>query len=191
LFRRDLRVSSEIWQGWKVREEFRSEEMGWGKAEQVERELLKDGGNGSGDEKNRQQKGLSKGLGQLRRRMEELAVARGESEEAIDDGNEEDEDEGEEDPMDPLTVLKNMGRQLKKEQEQLDGDDQKKRKDLEERRADLQRLERVELLYVSSAKFLQHVDPCTLANSLSLHSVTPSQTYKALSLFCSNSYSLP
>jgi len=135
LFRRDLRVSSEIWQGWKVREEFRSEEMGWGKAEQVERELLKDGGNGSGDEKNRQQKGLSKGLGQLRRRMEELAVARGESEEAIDDGNEEDEDEEEEDPMDPLTVLKNMGRQLKKEQEQLDGDGQKKRKELEERRA--------------------------------------------------------
>jgi len=109
--------------------------MGWGKAEQVERELLKDGGNGSGDEKNRQQKGLSKGLGQLRRRMEELAVARGESEEAIDDGNEEDEDEEEEDPMDPLTVLKNMGRQLKKEQEQLDGDGQKKRKELEERRA--------------------------------------------------------
>jgi hypothetical protein len=133
--------------------------MGWGKAEQVERELLKDGGNGNADEKNRQQKGLSKGLGQLRRRMEELAVARGESEEAIDDGNEEDEDEGEEDPMDPLTVLKNMGRQLKKEQEQLDGDDQKKRKDLEERRADHQRLERVELLYVSSAKFLNPVHP--------------------------------
>ncbi|GAA5955174.1 hypothetical protein JCM3765_003235 [Sporobolomyces pararoseus] len=151
LFRRDLRVSSEIWQGWKVREEFRSEEMGWGKAEQVERELVKEGGNSE-----KPQKGLTKGLGQLRRRMEELAVSRGESEEAIEDGHAEDDEEGaEEDPMDPLTVLKNMGRQLKKEQDQLGENDQKKRKELEQRRADLQRLERVELLYRHTLANLQ------------------------------------
>ncbi|GAA5831311.1 hypothetical protein JCM3766R1_003007 [Sporobolomyces carnicolor] len=152
LFRRDLRVSSEIWQGWKIREEYRSEEMGWGKAEQVERDLVKDG---SADEQNKQQKGLTKGLGQLRRRMEELAVSRGESEEAVDDGHAEDDDEEEEDPMDPLTVLKSMGRQLKKELEQLSGDDHKKRNELEERRADLRRLERVELLYRNTLANLQ------------------------------------
>ncbi|GAA5896651.1 Far11p [Sporobolomyces salmoneus] len=157
LFRRDLRVSSEIWQGWKIREEFRSEEMGWGRAEQVEREMVRDGNNG--EEKNKQQqqqRGMTRGMGQLRRRMEELAVAQGESEEAVEDGNaEEDEEEEEEDQMDPLTVLKNMGRQLKKEQEQLGEDDQKKRKELEERRAHLQRLERVELLYRHTLANLQ------------------------------------
>lgn len=57
--------------------------------------------------------------------------------------------------MDPLTVLKNLGRHLKKEQDQLDETDDKKRKDLQERRLDLQRLERVELLYRHTLANLQ------------------------------------
>ncbi|GAA5872543.1 hypothetical protein JCM16303_004557 [Sporobolomyces ruberrimus] len=164
LFKRDLRVSSEIWQGWKVREEFRSEEMGMFRAEQVERDLVKDGasGNEKVEEKNKEtRKGFTKGLGHLRKRMEEVAVARGESEGPNAEGSSAlDEDEGEEeeeeeDPMDPLTVLRNIGRQLKKEAAQLDEDEGMKRKELEERRADLERLERVELLYRHTLANLQ------------------------------------
>jgi len=51
--------------------------------------------------------------------------------------------------MDPLTVLRSIGKQLKKEEDALDADEGKKRRELEERRGDLKRLERVELLYVS------------------------------------------
>ncbi|GAA5942331.1 uncharacterized protein JCM15063_002973 [Sporobolomyces koalae] len=152
LFRRDLRVSSEIWQGWKIREEFRSEEMGWGKAEQVERNAgVESSAPGAGTADANGKRVTTRGIGHLRRRMEEVAVARGESEEAIEDGDEEDE----EDPMDPLSVLRNLGKQLKKEEEQLAADAQKQRKELQDKRADLKRLERVELLYRHTLANLQ------------------------------------
>lgn len=146
--------------------------MGMFRAEQVERDLVKDGasGNEKVEEKNKEtRKGFTKGLGHLRKRMEEVAVARGESEGPNAEGSSAlDEDEGEEeeeeeDPMDPLTVLRNIGRQLKKEAAQLDEDEGMKRKELEERRADLERLERVELLYVSCTSW------CRLCASSETH----------------------
>lgn len=118
--------------------------MGWGRAEEIERGHQHQNQNEGEDKK------ITKGLGQLRKRMEELAVAQNESEggneEAVEE--EEEEEEEEDDPMDPLTVLRNIGKQLKKEEDALDADEGKKRRELEERRGDLKRLERVELLYV-------------------------------------------
>lgn len=143
LFKRDLRVSSEIWQGWKVREEYRSEEMGWGRAEEIERGHQNEAAQG-------EERKVTKGMGQLRKRMEELAVAQSESEGGNEEAVEE-EEEDEEDPMDPLTVLRSIGKQLKKEEDTLDADEGKKRRELEERRGDLKRLERVEVLYVRSS----------------------------------------
>ncbi|GAA6059340.1 hypothetical protein JCM10212_003238 [Sporobolomyces blumeae] len=167
LFRSHLRISSEIWQGWKVREEFRSEEMGWGKAELAEKGVREAIANEEERRKVRDERansvaggtnrglGSSKGIGVLRRRMEELAVARGESddvegrdrsEDAVEDAEDGDEDE-EADPMDPLTVLRAVSRDIKKKIDDLGDDEDKKKAELKQRRADLKRLERVELLY--------------------------------------------
>jgi len=124
--------------------------MGWGRAEEIERGHQNQNQNQNQNEG--EDKKVTKGLGQLRKRMEELAVAQNESEggneEAVEEEEEEEEEE-EDDPMDPLTVLRNIGKQLKKEEDALDADEGKKRRELEERRGDLKRLERVELLYVS------------------------------------------
>ncbi|GAA5863667.1 hypothetical protein JCM1840_000097 [Sporobolomyces johnsonii] len=188
LYRRNLRVSTELWQAWKVREECRSEEMGWGRAEEVERELVRAEERRRArerEEQERAERGEKGGLGirALRRRMEELAVSaggggesdseggsnagsgsggsaagrassrRGMSSIAAEEEGDDNDNDDDEDPMDPLTVLRRMGRQLRKEEEAEE--DPKRRKELGERRGDLKRLERVEVLYRATLPQLQ------------------------------------
>jgi hypothetical protein len=163
-----------LWQAWKVREEFRGEEMGLTRAEQVEREaIVKEEERRRKAAKEQENKETKEGREMRRkamalgRRLEELATgsagskSRTKAHSTLSDGSggidspvtddvavasdDEDEDE-DEDPMDPLTVLRNLARTIKKEIEvELD---EKKRKELEERRMDVKRLERVEILYV-------------------------------------------
>lgn len=187
LYRRNLRISTELWQAWKVREEFRSDEMGWTKAAEVEherevyerekkrREAIEASGVGAAAKARlREDRRKARALG---RRLEELALGndvasdlrrkglldgggsssassvRGKGpasdEEAADDValDSEEGEEGNEDPMDPLSVLHGLTRQLKRDIKAEP--DEKRRKELEERKADVLRLERVERLYVS------------------------------------------
>ncbi|BGP12930.1 hypothetical protein JCM10213_004349 [Rhodosporidiobolus nylandii] len=197
LYRKNLRVSTELWQAWKVREEFVGEEMGLSRAEGVEREAIER------ERERRRREGDFHGKGEegrkarlLGRRLEELiladkgrkasssslASAAGEDsdassvgggfvsskrrsmlsqaggptldESALADGDTDAGSEEDEDPMDPLTVLKRLGRQVKKEEEQLE-EGSKEREALATRRADLKRLERVEELYRATLPHLQ------------------------------------
>ncbi|GAA6035376.1 hypothetical protein JCM8097_008842 [Rhodosporidiobolus ruineniae] len=73
LYRRNLRVSTELWQAWKVREEFRGEEMGLVRAEGVEREMVRR------EEERRRREERQKGeegrkARALGRRLEELVL---------------------------------------------------------------------------------------------------------------------
>lgn len=188
LYRRNLRISTELWQAWKVREEFRSDEMGWTKAAEVEREkevyerekrrreaIDASGVGTAAKAKLREDRRKARALG---RKLEQLALAdpasdlrrrgllesvggdlsssassvRGrnpgsgmETPEDVALDSDEDDEAGE-DPMDPLSVLHGLMRQLKRDI-RAESDD-KRRKELEERRADVLRLERVERLYV-------------------------------------------
>ncbi|EGU13198.1 hypothetical protein RTG_00359 [Rhodotorula toruloides ATCC 204091] len=179
LYRRNLRVSTELWQAWKVREEFRGEEMGLTRAEQVEREaVVKEEERRRKAAKEQENKETKEGREMRRkamalgRRLEELATgsagskSRTKAHSTLSDGSggidspitddvavaSDDEDE-DEDPMDPLTVLRNLARSIKKEIEVEP--DEKKRKELEERRMDVKRLERVEILYRQTLPHLQ------------------------------------
>lgn len=189
LYRRNLRISTELWQAWKVREEFRSDEMGWTKAAEVEherevyerekkrREAIEASGIGAAAKARlREDRRKARALG---RRLEELALGddvasdlrrrglldgggsssassvRGKGpasdEEAPEDValDSDQGEEGDEDPMDPLSVLHGLMRQLKRDIKSEP--DEKRRKELEERKLDVQRLERVERLYVRSS----------------------------------------
>ncbi|KAI5478586.1 hypothetical protein MNV49_004845 [Pseudohyphozyma bogoriensis] len=103
LYRRNMRVSTELWQTWKLREEFMADERGILRAEMEERKASVSG----------------------KERM-------GES------GEEEEED-------DPLSLLQKLGKRLA-EQEEKEEDTREKKK-LATKRADVKRLERVEILY--------------------------------------------
>ncbi|GAA5980477.1 hypothetical protein JCM10908_001665 [Rhodotorula pacifica] len=194
LYRRNLRISTELWQAWKVREEFRSDEMGWTKAAEVERErevyerekkrreaIEASGVGAAAKAKLREDRRKARALG---RRLEELALGddvasdlrkrglldgggsssassvRGkgpasdiDSPEDVALDSEDEGEEGSEDPMDPLSVLHGLMRQLKRDIKAEP--DEKRRKELEERRADVQRLERVERLYRMTLPHLQ------------------------------------
>ncbi|GAA5862850.1 hypothetical protein JCM8547_006570 [Rhodosporidiobolus lusitaniae] len=221
LYRRNLRVGTEIWQSWKVREEFVGEEMGLSRAEGVERkererrEREKDGAGGG--EVGRKARALGRRLEELVLRDQKEgtiggggrkgsaasllagAGAGGDSsaagsdaegttgggvgaavaakkrrsllarletssigdDSALDDGRSsrtgsggDDEEEEDEDPMDPLTVLRKLGRQWKKEAEGME-EGSKEREEKEVRVGDLKRLERVEVLYRSTLPHLQ------------------------------------
>lgn len=191
LYRRNLRISTELWQAWKVREEFRSDEMGWTKAAEVEREkevyerekkrreaIEASGVGAAAKAKLREDRRKARALG---RRLEELALGDvgsdlrrkgllestggdlSSSASSVKGGrgapsgietpedvalDSDDDDEDVEDPMDPLTVLHNLMRQLKRDIKAEP--DEKRRRELEERRLDVQRLERIERLYVRS-----------------------------------------
>lgn len=132
LYRRNMRISTELWQTWKLREEYMAEESGLLKAAR----LGEEGGEGKG-------RAVAAAVGRedvakLSHRMEELAVE-----------DEEEEGEGDqEDAMDPLAMLRKFGRETRKEEEAATEPKEKDR--LHQRRVDLQRLERVEQLYVST-----------------------------------------
>ncbi|GAA5892539.1 hypothetical protein JCM6882_005642 [Rhodosporidiobolus microsporus] len=205
LYKGNLRVSTEIWQSWKVREGFREEEMGLERAGEVERLAVERERERREGERRRREMSLAGGRGEegrkaraLGRRLEELVLAdkgrKGSAsggddsdagstvssvkrrsllgaaaalvdESAVDDSEgsgssgrgvgDGDGDDGEdEDPMDPLTVLRQLGRQVKREAEAKE-EGSKEREELEIRRADLKRLERVEVLYRSTLPHLQ------------------------------------
>lgn len=135
LYRRNMRISTELWQTWKLREEYMAEESGLLKAARLGEDGLEAAVRGKG-----KGKGVAAAVGKddvarLGHRMEELAI-----------GDEEDEDE---DPMDPLWMLRKLGQQARQDEEAAE--DHKDRDRLHQRRVDLQRLERVEQLFVSWA----------------------------------------
>ncbi|BGP36956.1 Factor arrest protein 11 [Rhodotorula kratochvilovae] len=180
LYRANLRVGTELWQAWKVREEFTGEEMGLTRAEEVERARV---------EKERERRKyaarelaggeVGRKARALGRRLEALVIGDGgakkvaragttssseaasvrgglrgasdgdDDEEAVLSDDEDDDD----DPMDPLTVLKQLGRQARREAEAQT--DPKRRKELEVRRGDIKRLERVEIIYRETLAHLQ------------------------------------
>ncbi|ORY85409.1 hypothetical protein BCR35DRAFT_302898 [Leucosporidium creatinivorum] len=165
LYRRNMRISTELWQTWKLREEFMADEGGLVKAEKMAAGQQQGQARmGSGSEgKGKARSGGStasaglpvgglRGIGsredaaRLSRRMEALAVD--DDDEAEGDGGEEGEDddeEDEEDPMDPLTMLRRLERRMRVEEE---GEkDEKRKKEARAKRVDVQRLERVEMLY--------------------------------------------
>ncbi|GAA6005583.1 hypothetical protein JCM10207_005258 [Rhodosporidiobolus poonsookiae] len=217
LYRGNLRVSTELWQSWKVREEFGGEEMGLVKAEAVESGRGREveaaaverergrrretdaslasaagmGGMAGRAEEGRRARALGRRLeeliladkgrrasgtstagdesdagsatGSTGKRRSLLAAVAGESAIADDDsasasGSAGDEDgEGEEDdgdPMDPMTVLRRLGRHVRRETE-AEEEGSKKREELEGRRGDVKRLERVEALYRHTLPHLQ------------------------------------
>ncbi|GAA5831511.1 hypothetical protein JCM11251_004048 [Rhodosporidiobolus azoricus] len=230
LYRGNLRVSTEIWQAWKVREGFREEEMGLEKANEVERVAIMREKERREGEKRRREMSMAVGGAKgeegrkakaLGRRLEELILADkarkgssggdesdagstvsstkrrsllGASMAAVDDSAIDDSDsarggsgssgrgddgEGEdEDPMDPLTVLRQLGRQVKKEAEGKE-EGSKEREELEVRRADLKRLERVEVVYRSTLPHLQSAVIVLL--KLLLATVTANQNLPAAS----------
>ena len=166
-----MRISNELWQTWKLREEFCADEGGLVKAERME---LVAGGKvepAKGKGKSKQGSGGStasgalpagglRGFGsredaaKLSSRMEALVIDA--EEDGVESGStdgEDGEEEEDEDPMDPLTMLRRMERKLKAEEDAET--DTKKRKELAVRRVDVTRLERVEMLYVSSLSLLQ------------------------------------
>lgn len=171
-----MRISTELWQTWKLREEFMADEGGLVKAEKMAATMGEEGKKrmGSGDSasggKGRMRSGGStasmglpvgglRGIGsredaaRLSRRMEALAVDDDDDDEAQKEGGEEeeedeDEEEEEEDPMDPLSMLRRLERRMRVEEE---GEkDEKRKKEARVKRVDVQRLERVEMLYVCS-----------------------------------------
>lgn len=133
LYRRNMRISTELWQTWKLREEYMAEESGLLKAARLEGHgspLVKPTAGGlpvTRDDVNR-----------LGRRMEELSVGSGSGSSSTSD--EEPDEEGE-DAMDPLAMLRKMERGLRRQEDR--GDVQ-----AGQRRRDVQRLIRVEQLYV-------------------------------------------
>lgn len=182
LYRRHLRVSTELWQAWKVREEFGNDELGLTRAEEVEQDLVRR----EQERRRLRERELAGGeVGRkaraLGRRLEQLVigdagakkVARSQSLFAADSDNvsvassvrggakgkvsdeddevavasdDEDDGEGGGDPMDPLTVLRMLGRQVRRDW--MNEEDPKRKKELDVRRQDIKRLERVEIFYV-------------------------------------------
>ncbi|GAA6052338.1 hypothetical protein JCM3770_007259 [Rhodotorula araucariae] len=213
LYRAHLRVSTELWQAWKVREEFTGEEMGLARADAVERAYAQQ----EVERKKNAQRQLAGGeIGRkaraLGRRLEALVIGDGAARKVVaatsaaerrraragtatssgaasargglsrggggggaSDGDEEDDadaddvadaddeaiasdaddddDGADDDPMDPLTVLKQLARQVRREAEAET--DPKRKKELEVRRLDVKRLERVELIYRETLAHLQ------------------------------------
>ncbi|KDE05127.1 hypothetical protein MVLG_04469 [Microbotryum lychnidis-dioicae p1A1 Lamole] len=154
LYATHLRLSTELWQSWKVREEFLYEETGIAQAERlvVKKEKEKDQGDGLG----------KKGLGGLSKRLRDLSgLGMGREGNELDESAIDGDDEGEEDQAfggsrekeqkneprapDPLEMLRKMEREvirLAKEE-----GDPERRNELEDKSKDLKRLMRVEMLY--------------------------------------------
>lgn len=161
LYRRNMRISTELWQTWKLREEYIADESGILKAAQLDdleserrrepSEALAGPGPSTLMGKAGSSKLRGRGIGnredavRLSRRMESLVIDSSGSE-----GEEDAEDNAEgEDPMDPLSMLRSLERQLRADEEKES--DEKQRKTKAQRRMDVQRLQRVEQLYVSCA----------------------------------------
>lgn len=126
LYKKNIRVSTELWQTFKLREEFMADESGISRAEKVE-EALKQGEDGNG---------MSKAeVNKLSRRLSTLVI------------EDEDGEDNEDDELDPLEMLKRLEKEFREEEENCR--DEKVRKILVQRREDVQRLERIEILYVS------------------------------------------
>lgn len=130
LYRKNMRVSTELWQTWKLREEFMADESGITRAQKIEEVLKAEEEAGKGKAPSREE------LSNLSRRLSSVHIDDPES------------DSEEEDAMDPLSMLKKLEKSLK-EEEDAESDD-KAKKALTIRRGDVQRLERVEVLYVCS-----------------------------------------
>lgn len=133
LYRTNMRVSTELWQTWKLREEYIAEESGVTSAEAIAAEEAER----SGVDR------LGGRLSALALEQNNVTPAAPPAAAVVETEEEEDEDE---DKMDPLVMLKNMERDLRA-QEAAETDD-KKRKLLQTQRGDIQRLERIEVLYV-------------------------------------------
>lgn len=136
-----MRVSTELWQTWKLREEYMADESGILKAEAVAASF------GMGEKVKSKGKGKAMGgigggkedANRLSRRMEALSM-----------DDDEEPLEKEQDRMDPLVMLQMMAKKMQAEEEAEA--DEKKKKLLRQRRVDVQRLEKVEVLYVSQTK---------------------------------------
>ncbi|KAL8286192.1 hypothetical protein RQP46_004680 [Phenoliferia psychrophenolica] len=122
LYRKNMRISTELWQTWKLREELIADESGILKAEAVAAAAAAD----------KERGGARAEAARMSRRMEALSIS-------------DDEDDGGEDPMDPLSMLRALEKKMRAEENAEE--DTKKRKVLAQRRGDVQRLERVEILY--------------------------------------------
>jgi hypothetical protein len=133
LYKRNMRVSTELWQTWKLREEYMAEESGITSAEAIAA---------------MQEKIISGETNKAGSRLASSVVDERTAGEINEDTLEE---EDEEDEMDPLSMLRRLERSLRAEEDaELDN---KKSQILAQKRADVQRLERVELLYVSTPIF--------------------------------------
>ncbi|KAK4054759.1 Factor arrest protein 11 [Microbotryomycetes sp. JL201] len=159
LYSRNMRISTELWQTWKLREEYMADESGILKAAQLDdlesgkrtslaptrnkKTSLRSAGqttSSAGQVYTTHASTVSSGedAAKLSRRMEELVIDSGSESEFDTDGEEED-------LMDPLSMLRHMQKQIRI-QEDNETDD-KKKKALSQRRLDVQKLERIEQLY--------------------------------------------
>lgn len=146
-----MRVNVELWQTFKLREEFMADESGILRAEVMAAsvgmgngELGSTSGIGSGASIKGGIKGKGKGKEELRDDASKLSRRM----EAMSMNDEEDEESDEvEDRMDPLIMLKLIEKNMRKEE--LEEKDEKIRRGLSQRREDVQRLQRIEVLYVS------------------------------------------
>ncbi|KAM0793066.1 hypothetical protein ACM66B_000552 [Microbotryomycetes sp. NB124-2] len=165
LYSRNMRISTELWQTWKLREEYMADESGILKAAQLDEwesgktNKFRSGGAGvdrkqkrtslrsvvNGGDSHGRAVASGEDAAKLSRRMEELVIDSGSESELDDDGADADGEDDQEDLMDPLSMLKHMQKQIRA-QEDAERDD-KKRKALRQRRLDVQKLERIEQLY--------------------------------------------
>lgn len=146
LYKANMRVSTELWQTWKLREEYMEEESGIASAEALAAVT---------------EKAATAEVNKLGGRLSSLAI----DEEAGDGGEENEEEEDEEDKMDPLSMLRRLEKSLR--MQELEEQDTKKAKVIAQKRADVQRLERVELMYVGCIVLLlfprlHHLTPLSL-----------------------------
>ncbi|KAK4703245.1 hypothetical protein P7C70_g2979, partial [Phenoliferia sp. Uapishka_3] len=137
LYRRNMRISTELWQTWKLREELMADESGILKAEAAAAAAAR-ATVGQNQEK---RTGGRAEAAKISRRMEALSLS-------------DDEDDGStEDSMDPLSMLRALEKKLRAEEGAEE--DSKKKKVITQRRGDVQRLERIEVLYRSILPQLQ------------------------------------
>ncbi|BGP16111.1 Factor arrest protein 11 [Rhodosporidiobolus nylandii] len=184
LYRKNLRVSTELWQAWKPREGVEREAI----ERERERQRREPDFHGKGEEgrkarllgrrleelilADKGRKASSSSLGSAAgddsdassvgggaissKHRSMLSQARGPTldESALADGDTDAGSEEDEDPMDLLTVLRPLGGQVREEEERVE-EGSKEREALATRMADLKRLERVEELYRATLPHLQ------------------------------------
>ncbi|KAK4058163.1 Factor arrest protein 11 [Microbotryomycetes sp. JL221] len=184
LYQQNIRISTELWQTFKLREEYIADETGILKAallndlqqgkiqfdqqQQQQQQQQHHQQQGFDDDKRNKQSmflhgqsvSSSQDAAKLSRRMEELVIVDSSSEEEGEDENqqdhqnstnhssdkeEEEEDDEQDNLMDPLSMLKHLKKQIKKQERNETNQNLKKK--LNQKRMDVEKLQRIEQLY--------------------------------------------